>query len=121
FNSLVNDHKQWGLDTDTIIEMKASSINTVYLCIATVLLERFDIARAKYHQQIRTPLSYYQPIINELLSRGEIKNIIDFSLLNFKRHGMFPLFFFGPLLAIFHNVINRSKSILTAINNRINR
>lgn len=115
FNSFVNDHEQWGLPTDTIIEMKECSIDEVYQCIATALLEGFDKARARYHERIRMPIGYYQPILKALLTVGEYKKLLSFYLLNIKKHGMLPQLFLGPLLAIFFVMAHQLKSALLSI------
>lgn len=115
FNSFVNDHEQWGLSTDKIIEMEECSIDDVYQCIATALLEDFDKARVRYHKHIRMPLDYYQPILNALLRAGDYKKLLGFYLLNIKKHGMLPQLFLGPFLAIFFVMAHRLKSALMSI------
>jgi len=115
FNSFVNDHEQWGLPTGTIIEMKECSVDEVYQCIATALLDGFGKARTRYHEQIRMPFNYYQPILYALLRTGEYKKLLGFYLLNIKKHGMLPQLFLGPLLAIFFAMAHRLKSALLFI------
>lgn len=115
FNSMVNDHQRWGLPTEKIMEMKECSTDKVYQCIATVLLEGFDKARSRYHERMRIPFGYYQPILNALLSAGEYKKLLGFYLLNIKKHGLLPQLILGPLRAWLFIAVHRLKSALLLI------
>lgn len=90
FNSFVNDHKEWGLPTDLIIEMQECSFDRVYQCIATVLLVGFDTAKFQYHERIKIPLNYYQPFFNTLLKSGKFYKLLRYYILNIKKHGFLP-------------------------------
>jgi len=100
FNSVVIDHEQWGLPTDKIIEMKECSTDKVYQCLITTLFEGFDKARSRYHEKMKIPFGYFQPIMNQLLSAGEFKKMFDFYFININRHGLLPRLMMGPIHAL---------------------
>jgi hypothetical protein len=120
FNSVVNDHEQWGLPTDTIIEMKECPADKVFQCISTVLLEGFDKARSRYHERMKNPLGYYQPILNDLLSAGDYKKSLAFYILNIRRHGMLPRLLLGPVWALLYATTQHMKSWLVFLIRRWN-
>jgi len=110
FNSIVNDHEQWDLPIDSIIEMKECSPDKVCQCIITALKEGFDNARFRYHTQIKIPFGYYQPTVNNLLSEGEYKKLLAFFFLNLKKHGFLPRLILGPVRALFFILHHLLKS-----------
>jgi len=111
FNSFVNDHEQWGLSTDKIIEMEECSIDDVYQCIAIALIDGFDEAKSRYHKQMRMKLRYYQYIFTTLLIAGEYKKLFSFYCLNMKKHGMLPQFFWKPLRGILSKITHLLLSL----------
>jgi hypothetical protein len=115
FNSVVNDHKQWGLPSDSIIEMKECSTDRVYQCLISALLEGFDKARSLYHEKMKIPFGYYQPILNQLLNAGEFKKAFDFYLNNINRHGLLPRLILGPIRPLLFITKHRLKSGLLYI------
>ena len=118
FNSFVKDHERWGLPTETIIEMKDCSIDKVYQCIATALIQGFDKAKSRYHERVRISLAYYQPILYELLRKGEYKKLLKFCSLNIQKNGLSPQLIWGSLRALFFETAHRLKSAILQINKR---
>lgn len=110
FNSVVNDHEQWGLPTDNIIEMKECSADRAYECIRAALLEGFDKAKSRYHERMKSSLGYYQPILNQLLSVGEYKKSVCFYVLNIRKHGLLPRLILGPIPALLYVITQRIRS-----------
>ena len=116
FNSFVNDHKEWGLPTNKIIEMEDCSSDHLYQCISTVLLEGFDKSKRCFNEIIHPPFNYFQPILNSLLGKGKFINILRFYFHNVKKNRTSKQLFFDPLLAFFLTTLRRSKSTLMSIN-----
>jgi hypothetical protein len=118
FNSFVNDHEQWGLPTEKIIEMQECSIDRVCQCITTALLEGVDKARSLYHERMKVPFTYYQPIFYALLRSGEYKKSLRFLIINIKKHGLPPPLILGSLRALFIIAAHRLKSAFLRVNSR---
>ena len=112
FNSIVKDHKQWRLPTETIIEMKDCSIDKAYHCIAAAILEGFDKARTRYHEEMKISFAYYQPISYELLKKWELKKLLKFYYLNIQKNGLSPQLIVGSLRAIFFAALSQLKSLI---------
>lgn len=115
FNSFVHDHEQWNLPTNKIIEMVDCSSDHVSQCIATALLEGFDKSKCRYHETIRLPFNYFQPIFNSLLCKGEFNKLWRFYILNAKKHRMCKQLFFGPLMVVLFLTQRHFKLALMSI------
>ena len=96
FASFVYDHTQFGLPTDSIIEIPECTPDTVCRCILSVFSGGFEKARLQFHQRMKMPYGYYEPIHYQLLRDGKYKQAIHFLVVNLQRHGFHSQFIFWP-------------------------
>ncbi len=105
FNSVVCDHKQFGLPTSSIIEMTDCPPAAVCQCVSSVFLEGVSAARQRYHEEIKIPFGYYGEIQCQLIRKGEFIKAFSFLSTNIKKHGVAPIFFLGFLSRFLRKVL----------------
>lgn len=97
FNSVVCDHEEFGLPSESIIEMSDSSPDMVSNCIITALISGIEYAKSTYHIKLKVPLNYFAVIVLQLINEGELFKAIHFSIINIKKHGIKRQFIFWPI------------------------
>jgi len=113
FNSVVNDHKRFGLPVDHIIEIGDSNEEVIYRCIHTIIKENFSSARLAYHQDFKMQFRITRGIISYLLGKGKIKFVIRHIRINFKLFGwnirLLKSIFLGITTFPVTNFLNKMK------------
>jgi hypothetical protein len=114
FNSVVNDHKRFGLPVDHIIEMDDSSAERVYDCIAAVIAEGFGRARGRYHSDFPIQFRITRGILCYLLGWGRVGAAIHHIRLNLGLYGFKPklvkAIFLGLTTFPIVNYMNKRKT-----------
>ncbi|MDO9326159.1 MAG: hypothetical protein Q7T80_14510 [Methanoregula sp.] len=78
YASFVHDYNYHGLDTRMIIEMTDCPAEKVSACIQNIFSEGFEVARKKYHQQVRVHLFFYLSIIGwNVIRKGKFQETIQ--------------------------------------------
>jgi hypothetical protein len=88
FASFVQDYKQWGLATDTIIEMDDCSPGTLCRCVEMALSAGFPAAKSRFHQRVSPTFDYYNYYLQSFLSHGKYKKAMRFFISNLQKHGL---------------------------------
>ena len=115
FNSVVNDHKRFGLGVDHIIEMDDANMGKFFECVEEVLSEDFLSARNKYHQEWPMRFRVTRGILSYLLGKGDIKDAIkhvriNLALFGWKR-GLLKSIFLGITTFPIFNLKNKIRQM----------
>jgi hypothetical protein len=113
FNSVVNDHKRFGLSVDHIIEIGDSDEEIVYQCIQGIIKKGFSVARLTYHRDFKMQFRITRGIISYLLGRAKIKSVFRHIRINLGLFGwnirLLKSIFLGIATFPITNFLNKSN------------
>lgn len=89
-NSVVNDHKRFGLPVDHIIEMTDSSPEKIAQCITMVVEKGFDKAQITYHTSLPVQFRITRGILVSLLAKGNLRGAFRHIAINIGLFGLRP-------------------------------
>ena len=96
-NSVVEDHKRYGMPVDHIIEITDRSDERIFDCIKTVLDSGFYKARELFHTEIPVNFKVSRGIVSYLMGKGKIGAAI--------RHARINLNIYGPKLRLLKSLL----------------
>jgi len=87
-NSMVLDHKRWGLPAGDIVEMTDAPIQRACDCLETMLKEDVRTAKMQFHEVTsHMNLNSYDAVLRELLRKGAYTQLGLFLIDNVRREG----------------------------------
>jgi ADP-heptose:LPS heptosyltransferase len=96
-NSVVNDHKRFGLPVDEIIEISDSSPEKIEQCIRVILDQGFSSARILFHQAMPIRFRMTRGILYYLLNRGDLAGAWKHCVINLR--------LFGPRAGLLKSIV----------------
>jgi len=116
FNSVVNDHRRFGLSTDHIIEIDDRDEKKIHDCVQMLIEKGFSVAKASHHQEWKMQFRITRGIISYFLGKGDFKSAIKHIRINIVLFGykraLLKSIFLGMVTFPVINFINRRKNKL---------
>jgi ADP-heptose:LPS heptosyltransferase len=114
FNSVKNDHKRFGLSTESIIELQDSSDEEeIISCITEAIDKGFAYAKKNFDVEIPVQFNITRGILGYLLSRGKVSAAFKHIKINLKifgwNYGLLKSVFLGVAAFPITNLINKIK------------
>jgi hypothetical protein len=114
-NSVVNDHKRFGLAGDFIIEIPdSSSEEKIFECISTVINKGFESAKNSFNTAMPVQFRITRGIISYLLGKGNIKAALKHIRINLKlfgwKYGLIKSIILGVTTFPIVNYLNKKKT-----------
>ncbi|MBE9175111.1 hypothetical protein IQ225_06965 [Synechocystis salina LEGE 06155] len=121
FASIVQDHRQWELPVDHIIEITECSSETVTDCITAIIEDNFEEARLRYAQDLVPTLNAYGYILRNMLIKLKLRKSIKLVNNHVARHGRKKLieWHIEKAKLFFPNLIKRQINFIKKIVKKI--